>query len=115
MSHEFAKNMENLCFLEANTTGSPNSVGVRCSFFVEKIEFRTYFVYFYTFSYKFKVQRTHTELGLPVLTHAPTGALFSPRAKRPRIVIYSHQGYHKQSLKDVIRYGKGQPEAEVSR
>ena len=22
---------------------------------------------------------------------------------------------HKQSLKDVIRYGKGQPEAEVSR
>ena len=73
--------MENVFFLEANTTGSPNSVGVRCSFFVEKMEFRTYFVYFYTFSYKFKVQRTHTELGLPVQTHAPTGALFSLRAK----------------------------------
>ena len=78
--------MENFFFLEANTTGSPNSVGVRCSFFVKKMEFRTYFVYFYTFSYKFKVQRTHTELGLPVQTHAPTGALFSLRAKRPRIV-----------------------------
>ena len=79
--------MENVFFfLEANTTGSPNSVGVRCSFFVEKMEFGTYFVYFYTFSYKFKVQRTHTELGLPVQTHAPTGALFSLRALRPRIV-----------------------------
>ena len=30
------------------------------------MEFRTYFVYFHTFSYKFKVQRTPTEFGLPV-------------------------------------------------
>ena len=61
-------------------------MGVRCSFFVEKMEFRTYFVHFHTFSYKFKVQRTHTELGLPVQTHALTGALFSLKAKTPRIV-----------------------------
>ena len=26
-----------------------------------------YFVYFHTFSYKFKVQRTPTEFGLPVV------------------------------------------------
>ena len=31
-----------------------------------KMEFRTYFVYFHTFSYKFKVQRAPTEFGLPV-------------------------------------------------
>ena len=30
------------------------------------MEFRTYFVYFHTFSYKFKVQRTPTEFGLSV-------------------------------------------------
>ena len=30
------------------------------------MEFRTYFVYFHTFSYKFKVQRTLTEFGLSV-------------------------------------------------
>ena len=30
------------------------------------MKFRTYFVYFHTFSYKFKVQRTPTEFGLPV-------------------------------------------------
>ena len=32
----------------------------------QKMEFRTYFVYFHTFSYKFKVQRTPTEFGLSV-------------------------------------------------
>ena len=31
------------------------------------MEFRTYFVYFHTFSYKFKVQRTPTAFGLPVI------------------------------------------------
>ena len=40
------------------------------------MEFRTYFVYFHTFSYKFKVQRTPTEFGLPVprlaCDHAPS-------------------------------------------
>ena len=35
-------------------------------YFCREMEFRTYFVYFYTFSYKFKVQRTPTEFGLPV-------------------------------------------------
>ena len=30
------------------------------------MEFRTYFVYFHTFSYKFKAQRTPKEFGLPV-------------------------------------------------
>ena len=30
------------------------------------MEFRTYFVYIHTFSYKFKVLRTPTEFGLPV-------------------------------------------------
>ena len=30
------------------------------------MEFRTYFLYFHTFSYKFKVQRTPTEFGPPV-------------------------------------------------
>ena len=30
------------------------------------MEFRTYFVYFHTFSYKFKVQRTPTEFELSV-------------------------------------------------
>ena len=30
------------------------------------MEFRTYFVYFHTFSNKFKVQRTPTEFGVPV-------------------------------------------------
>ena len=33
----------------------------------KKMEFRTYFVYFHTFSYKFKVQRTPTEFGLTVV------------------------------------------------
>ena len=32
----------------------------------QKMEFRTYFVYFHTISYKFKVQRTPTEFGPPV-------------------------------------------------
>ena len=32
------------------------------------MEFRTYFVYFHTFSYKFKVQRTPTEFGLSVFS-----------------------------------------------
>ena len=31
------------------------------------MEFMTYFVYFHTFSYKFKVQRTPTASGLPVI------------------------------------------------
>ena len=31
------------------------------------MEFRTYFVYFHTFSSKFKVQRTPTEFGPPVV------------------------------------------------
>ena len=35
-------------------------------YFCQKKEFRTYFVYFHTFSYKFKVQRTPTEFGPPV-------------------------------------------------
>ena len=35
--------------------------------FLSKLEFRTYFVYFHTFSNKFKVQRTPTEFGLPVV------------------------------------------------
>ena len=35
--------------------------------FLSKLEFRTYFVYFHTFSNKFKVQRTTTEFGLPVV------------------------------------------------
>ena len=35
--------------------------------FLSKLEFRTYFVYFHTFSYKFKVQRTPTAFGLPVI------------------------------------------------
>ena len=36
--------------------------------FLSKMEFRTYFVNFHTFSYKFKVQRTPTEFGLPVVS-----------------------------------------------
>ena len=36
-------------------------------YFCQKLEFRTYFVYFHTFSNKFKVQRTPTEFGLPVV------------------------------------------------
>ena len=36
-------------------------------YFCPKLEFRTYFVYFQTFPYKFKVQRTPTEFGLPVV------------------------------------------------
>ena len=35
-------------------------------YFCPKLECRTYFVYFHTFSYKFKVQRTPTEFGPPV-------------------------------------------------
>lgn len=38
------------------------------------MEFRTYFVYFHTFSYKFKVQQTPSEFGLPV-----DGATFHDR------------------------------------
>ena len=34
--------------------------------FLKKMEFRTYFIHFHTFSYKFKVQRTPTEFGPPV-------------------------------------------------
>ena len=36
-------------------------------YFCQKMEFRTYFFYFHTFFYKFKIQRTSTEFGLPVL------------------------------------------------
>ena len=35
-------------------------------YFLKKMEFRTYFKHFHTFSYKFKVQRTPTEFGPPV-------------------------------------------------
>ena len=35
--------------------------------FCRKMEVRTYFVYFHTFPQKFKVQRTPTEFGLPVI------------------------------------------------
>ena len=35
-------------------------------YFCQKWNFKTYFVYFHTFSYKFKVLRTPTEFGLPV-------------------------------------------------
>ena len=35
-------------------------------YFLKKMEFRTYFIHFHTFSYKFKVQRTPTEFGPPV-------------------------------------------------
>ena len=38
------------------------------------MEFRTYFVYCHTFSYKFKVQQTPSEFGLPV-----DGATFHDR------------------------------------
>jgi len=39
------------------------------------MEFRTYFIYFHTFPYKFKVQQTPTEFGPPVslITVSPRG------------------------------------------
>ena len=43
-------------------------------YFCQKMEFRTYFVYCHTFSYKFKVQQTPSEFGLPV-----DGATFHDR------------------------------------
>ena len=45
-------------------------------YFCPKLEFKTYFVYFHTFSYKFKVQRTPTEFRLPVAL--PTCAILIP-------------------------------------
>ena len=44
------------------------------SLLLSKMEFSTYFVYFPTFSYKFKVQQTPSEFGLPV-----DGATFHDR------------------------------------
>ena len=35
-------------------------------YFSQKMEFRTYFINFHAFSYKFKVQPTPTEFGPPV-------------------------------------------------
>ena len=45
-------------------------------YFCPKLEFRTYLVCFHIFSYKFKVQRTPTELALPVLE--PVHHVFPP-------------------------------------
>ena len=53
--------------------------------------FKTYFVYFHTFSYKFKVQRTPTEFGLPVITgklsRKLTKVSYSKPAKNPKSVF----------------------------
>ena len=41
-------------------------------YFCPKLGFRMYFVYFHTFSYKFKVQRAPREFGLHVIKRAST-------------------------------------------
>ena len=60
------------------------------------MEFRTYFVYFHAFSYKFKVQRTPTEFGLPVFQQHLFRAFFFSQMTSHAVhydvsIIPSHQ------------------------
>ena len=58
-------------------------------YFSQKMEFRTYFINFHAFSYKFKVQPTPTEFGPPVslITVSSRGQETRERKKKCRVVV----------------------------
>ena len=57
------------------------------------MEFRTYFAYFHTFSYKIKVLRTPSEAGRPVLKEAYSRQLLITKGP---VIIYVEGGGKKR-------------------